>query len=81
MKSGAGEPSGVVDSTSVRDNGQNLGLGGTRLERKDLLCGAFSLSRNEPSMAEGKVPPRSQMSMSFLIFSYMHERACEQMDQ
>lgn len=53
-----------------------------RLERKDLLCGgALSLSRNEPSMAVGKVPPRSQMSMSFLIFSYMHEREREQMDQ
>jgi hypothetical protein len=70
LKPGAGDPSGVVDSTSVQDM---LDLREREREgevRKGvLLGGAVNFCRNEESMGAGKVWPRSQISMSFLIFS------------
>lgn len=36
--------------------------------------GAFSFSLKEASMGAGNVHPRSQMSTSFLIFSYIHAK-------
>lgn len=53
----------------------HLGLSMTNAIKELCLLvddGALSLSLNDASMAAGNVYPRSQMSISFLIFSYIH---------
>lgn len=73
---GAGEPSGVCDSTANemldgirrKQDGGHMSATTTMVPCAiDLL--AFNFSLKERSMGAGNVPPRSQMSTSFLIFS------------
>jgi hypothetical protein len=72
---GAGEPSGVCDSTANemldgigrKQDGAHECDDDNGPSAIDLL--AFNFSLKELSMGAGNVPPRSQISTSFLIFS------------
>jgi hypothetical protein len=72
-----GVPIGVVDRTSIgreerreatSDTERRLILVPSR-DRSSLLDGALSFSLKEFNICAGKVAPRSQISISFLIFS------------
>jgi len=66
-----GLPGGVVDAAAERDKKSDKTFEvGTEVIMVDILVGALSLSRNDASRLCGNVWPLSQMSTSFLIFSY-----------
>jgi hypothetical protein len=60
-----------IHEPTIRNVGkEKKGGEGGRFARLPASGGALSFSLNEDSMGAGKVFPRSQMSMSFLIFAY-----------
>ena len=67
--SAGGDPSGVVDSTRVRDVVRNC-----KRKVEDVINPSvnllFSFSLKELSMSAGNVSPFTQISTSFLILSY-----------